>query len=78
MTTDANTLGPAEHIIQAILTHSDHMVHNRPGIIVADARQSTGVRWEPVTQRLEGDTKVVYKLVKQGRKSVRIKLGNLL
>lgn len=77
MTTDAKTLGPAEHIITAILTHSDHMVHNRPGIVVNDARSAVGVRWEPVTHRIEADVKIVYKLVKQGRKSVRIKLGQL-
>jgi hypothetical protein len=78
MTTDANTLGPAEHIIQAILSHSDHMVHNRPGIVVEDARSTVGVRWDPVTHRVEDDKKVVYKLVKQGSKSTRVKLGDLL
>ncbi|HUV14917.1 MAG TPA: hypothetical protein VMY18_14835, partial [Acidobacteriota bacterium] len=78
MTTDANTLGPAEHIIQAILTHSDHMVHNRPGVVVEDGRNKTGVRWDPVTHKVEDGTKVVYKLVKQGKKSTRVKLGNLL
>ncbi len=77
MTTDANTLGPAEHIVQAILTHSDHMVHNRPGIVTADAKQKIGVRWDPVTHRVEDGEKVVYKLIKQDRKSVRVKLGTL-
>jgi len=28
MTTDKDTLGPAEYIIQALLTSTDHMVHN--------------------------------------------------
>ena len=78
MTTDKDTLGPAEHIIQAILSHSDHMVHNRPGIVVEDARSTVGVRWDPVTHRVEDDKKVVYKLVKQGSKSTRVKLGDLL
>lgn len=78
MTTDSNTLGPAEHIIQAILSHSDHMVHNRPGIVVEDARSNVGVRWDPVTHKVEDDKKVVYKLVKQGSKSTRVKLGDLL
>ncbi len=53
MTTDKDALGPAEHLIQAILTHNDHMVHNRPGIIVEDARQKIGVRWAPVTHKVE-------------------------
>lgn len=78
MTTDANTLGPAEHIIQAILTHSDHVYHGRPGVVVADPRQAVGVRWDPVTHKVEGEAKVVYKLVKAGKKNQRVKLGNLL
>jgi len=78
MTTDANTLGPAEHIIQAILSHNDHMVHNRPGIVVEDGRSTVGVRWDPVTHKVEDGDKVVYKLVKNGSKSTRVKLGNLL
>lgn len=71
------SLGPAERIIQTLLTFSDHMVHNRPGIVTADARFNTGVRWEPVTHKEEDSKKVVYKLVKQGRKSTRVKVGTL-
>jgi hypothetical protein len=29
-------LGPAERIVQTILAYSDHMVHNRPGMVVRD------------------------------------------
>ena len=29
-------LGPAERIINALTSYSDHMVHNRPGVAVAD------------------------------------------
>jgi hypothetical protein len=78
MTTDANTLGPAETIVQALLTHSDHMVHNRPGIVFDDARQTLGVRWIPVTQNVENGKVIVYKLEKQGARSTRVKLGTLL
>ena len=78
MTTDANTLGPAERIVQAILTYSDHMVHNRPGVVIADTRQKVGVRWVPVTHKLENGSNVVYKLTKQGPKSVRTRIGTLL
>ncbi len=77
MTNDANSLGPAEHILQAILTHSDHMVHNRPGIVVNDTSSKIGVRWEPVTHKVENDQKIVYKLVKQGRTSSRVRVGVL-
>jgi len=75
MTTDKDTLGPAEHIIQAILTYNDHMVHNRPGIIVEDARHKIGVRWDPVTHKVEDGEKVVYRLQKVGRKTNKVKLG---
>lgn len=74
-------LGPAERIIQTLVTYSDHMVHNRPGMIVQDARTTIGVRWEPVTTVVEGDTTTVFKLLKgakpeevtQGEKKIRIR-----
>lgn len=75
MTTDANTLGPAEHILQAILTHSDHMVHNRPGIVTADNNSPFHLRWSPVTHKNENGQKVVYKLVKRGHKTTRVRIG---
>lgn len=76
MTTVEN-LGPAERIIQTLLAYTDHAVHNRPGIVVPDARFSVGVRWEPVTHKEEGDPKqkVVYKLSKAGKKTVRTRAG---
>jgi hypothetical protein len=76
---DKENLGPAERIIQTLLGYTDHAVHNRPGIVVADNRFNVGVRWEPVTHKEEGDPKqkIVYKLSKQGKKSVRTRLGVL-
>src|SRR5258706_14119081 len=53
-------LGPAERIIQTLLSYSDHMVHNRPGIVRADNRLEVGVRWEPVTHKEERGQKTVY------------------
>jgi von Willebrand factor type A domain len=70
-------LGPAERIIQTLLTYSDHMVHNRPGIVRPDNRVEVGVRWEPVTHREEKGDKVVYQLKKVGKKTVRESLGVL-
>lgn len=76
---DKENLGPAERIIQTLLGYTDHAVHNRPGVVVADNRFNVGVRWEPVTHKEEGDPKqkVVYRLSKQGKKSVRTRLGVL-
>ncbi len=71
-------LGPAERIVNTLLSYSDHMVHNRPGMIVRDPGAVIGVRWMPVTHRLEGGRKVVYKLEKAGKKSLRIQAGFLL
>ncbi|KKM02544.1 hypothetical protein LCGC14_1783340, partial [marine sediment metagenome] len=56
-------LGPAERIIQTLLAHTDHMVHNRPGIVEVDARAVTGVKWSFVTHKTEEgeNLPVVYK-----------------
>jgi hypothetical protein len=72
-------LGPAERIIQAVLSYHDHLYHNRPGAVAPDQRFSTGARWEPVTHKVEGDPpqKVVYKLEKVGKRSTRTRLGVL-
>ncbi len=78
MTTGKENLGPAERIIQSLLAYSDHMVHNRPGIVTPDGRTTVGVRWEPVTWKTdENGVKTVSKLVKQGSKNTRIPIGVL-
>lgn len=68
-------LGPAERIINTLLTHCDHIYHGRPGMVTADGRTAVGVRWEPVTTVKEGDHTVVYKLIKNGPK-IEIKQGD--
>ena len=70
-------LGPAERIIQALLVYHDHAYHGRPGIVTKDAAIAAGVRWEPVTHKEENGQKVVYKLVKQGKKTVQVRMGVL-
>ena len=62
---EANALGPAERIIQTLLNPTDHMVHNRPGMITPDQRTKIGVRWEPVFYKEEDGKKVVYKKPKK-------------
>ncbi len=68
-------LGPAERILQTVLSYSDHAVHNRPGIVTPDAGSAVGLKWAPVTHAIEEGAKVVYELRKVGRKSTKIKLG---
>lgn len=69
-------LGPAETIIQSLLAYSDHMVHNRPGVVVPDARSTVGVRWDPVTHK-EGEDglKHVFRITRQGKKNIRTEIG---
>lgn len=76
-TAAAEKLGPAEKILQTLLNHQDHMVHNRPGMITPDARHSIGVRWVPVTHKEENGEKVVYELTKVGKKTNKIRKGVL-
>jgi hypothetical protein len=72
------TLGPAETIIQSLLAYSDHMVHNRPGVVVPDARATIGVRWDPVTHKVgEDGTKTVLRLTRNGKKTVRTEIGTM-
>lgn len=77
--TDTNTrvesLGPAETIINTLINSTDHMVHNRPGIVVTDNTNVVGTKWFPVTHKVEDDGNVVYRLDKVGGKSVRTRIG---
>ena len=70
-------LGPADRIIQTVLAYSDHMVHNRPGMVEKDASATVGVKWSPVTHREEAGKKIVYRMEKVGKKTVRKKVGVL-
>ena len=70
-------LGPAERIINTILAYSDHAVHNRPGMTVPDATSVTGVKWSPVTHKVEEGQKIVYRLDKVGKKTNKVKVGAL-
>lgn len=75
---DQENLGPAERIIQTALQYQDHMVHNRPGVVVQDGRNPIGVRWVPCTHKMEGDAKdqkVVYRLDKVGKKTTKVRVG---
>lgn len=74
---DRENLGPAERILTTILAYSDHLVHNRPGYCVPDGRTTVGVRWEPVTHKIENGRKVVYKLTKAGKKTTKTQIGFL-
>jgi hypothetical protein len=71
------TLGPAERIVQTLTTFTDHLYHGRPGMVTED-HSAIGVKWEPVTWRLQEDgSKVVFRKVKQGKKTVEVKVGVL-
>ncbi len=44
-------LGAAESVIQSFISHTDHVYHNRPGVVVQDPGSATGVRWDFATHR---------------------------
>ncbi len=78
MTTNEN-LGPAERIIQSLLPYTDHCIHNRPGLVSADPTAAVGAKWLFAKPRNEGEgeqkQRVLYGLSKQGKKTIRTRLG---
>lgn len=70
-------LGPAERVINALLTYTDHLYHGRPGVVTPDPASAVGVKWAPVTHKEEDGKKVVYRLDKVGKKTNKVKIGNL-
>jgi len=74
---EQSVLGPAERILQTVLSYSDHAVHNRPGVVIPDLGSVVGVKWLPVTHAVEDGDTVVYELRKVGKKTTKIKLGKL-
>jgi hypothetical protein len=70
-------LGPAERIISTLTSFADHVVHNRPGIVVKEPGSTLGVSWSPVIWIKEGDHRVIYKSQKIGRKFERVKVGSM-
>lgn len=70
-------LGPAERIINALLAYTDHMYHNRPGFVVADARHNIGVRWEYAVPADEEGKRVLNRIVGKGRKATKTKIGEI-
>src|SRR5512135_3598871 len=67
-------LGPAERIIQTVLAYSDHMVHNRPGMISPDPTSPTGVKWVYTKWKLENGVKVAYRQDKGPLKRIKGKM----
>jgi len=73
-------LGPAERLIQTLLTHQDHMIHNRPGIVVPAPGTVTGVKWEAASYKEEGPEggakeKIAYFNRKVGTKTQKVRAG---
>src|SRR5271157_5689321 len=68
-------LGPAERIINTVLAYSDHMVHNRPGMVAPDATSVTGVKWTYTKWQIENGVKVAYR---QDKGPVKRKKGKMV
>lgn len=69
-------LGPAERVINSLITHADHLYHGRPGL-VTKSTGVTGVAWEPVSTKTENGVTTVFKLIKNGKKNTRVAVGTL-
>lgn len=71
-------LGPAERVVAAISAFTDHLVHNRPGIVVKDATSNIGVKWSQATWRKQEDgSRKVFRCDKVGKKTVETLIGVL-
>lgn len=70
-------LGPAEKILQTVLSFSDHMVHSRPGVALPDGTSPIGVSWSPVTYVLDAGEKRVLGLLQVAGQRTRVPLGVL-
>jgi hypothetical protein len=71
-------LGPAERVVQQLTTFTDHLVHNRPGLVTKDARHNIGVRWaQACWRKQEDESKHVFLVSKVGKKKTETKVGVL-
>jgi hypothetical protein len=73
-------LGPAERIIQTLLAYADHVVHNRPGVVLPDPSSAVGTRWVYAKRKKAEagtDERVVVELRKSGKKTVEVRLGTV-
>jgi len=68
----------ADRAISTVLAYSDHAYHGRPGIVTKDASvANVGVKWAPVTTKVEGGVTKVYSITKVGKKTTRTEIGTL-
>jgi len=70
-------LGPAEKIVGALTQSTDHMVHNRTGVVVKDAAAAIGVKWFPALWKDEDGVKNVYQLDRVGKRTQHRHIGKL-
>lgn len=71
-------LSAADRAIQTILTYTEHAFHGRPGIVTKDPSAPIGVKWAPVTTKLEGNVTKVFSITKVGKKTTRTEIGTLV
>jgi len=75
MPTNEN-LGPAERIIETLLSNAGHLYHGRPGLVTTRPRAPFPT-WELATHKVEGAETVVYKKVRVGKREHKEKVGAL-
>ena len=71
-------LSAADRAIQTVLTFTEHAYHGRVGIVTKDPTVPIGLKWAPVTTKVEdGGVTKVYSIAKVGKKTVRTEIGTL-
>jgi hypothetical protein len=70
-------LGPAEKIVGALTQFTDHMVHNRTGVVAKSPGNAIGVTWAPAIWKDEDGDKIVYLCERVGKRTQHRRIGKL-
>lgn len=69
-------LGAADRIVAAMLSHADHLIHNRPGFVRPDPSSPIGVKWaQACIKKGEDGTQHVYTQIKVGKTKTETLVG---
>jgi len=72
------SLGPAERTVQVLSNFTDHLRHNRPGLVTDDPNAPWGNSWQQATWKVQEDgTKAVSTLRKVGTRTLKTTVGTL-
>lgn len=70
-------LGPAETILQVLVSFPHHCYHNRPGIVTTTTANAAGVAWAPASTRTKDGVTTVFQLPPSKGSGKRRRVGVL-